>query len=195
MTVEVVVLAAGQGTRMHSNRPKVLHEIGGKAMLRHVVDASRAVGAAAVHVVTRPDAEKVRAVFGDEVSWVDQAEQLGTGHAVLQALPKVAQQSVVLVVYGDVPLVNPDTLRRCVDAAEDGAVALVTAEFSDPAQLGRIVRDGSQAIQRIVEFKDAAPAERAICEINSGILAASKPVLGTASQRRSTTTILRTSTT
>jgi bifunctional UDP-N-acetylglucosamine pyrophosphorylase/glucosamine-1-phosphate N-acetyltransferase len=181
--IEVIVLAAGQGTRMRSEMPKVLHPIAGRAMLAHVLDTALGLDAARVHVVVGHQADAVRQAIETEacfqeapLNWVLQTEQKGTAHAVAQALPDVADESVVLVTYGDVPLVSPETLQRCVAAtldAQDGAeaLALVTAEFEDPAQLGRIVRDDSGAIQAIVEYADASEGQRAIREINSGILA------------------------
>ena len=181
--IEVIVLAAGQGTRMRSEMPKVLHPIAGRAMLAHVLDTALGLDAVRVHVVVGHQADAVRQAIETEarfqeapLNWVLQTEQKGTAHAVAQALPDVADESVVLVTYGDVPLVSPETLRRCVAAtldAQDGAesLALVTAEFEDPAQLGRIVRDDSGAIQAIVEYADASEGQRAIREINSGILA------------------------
>ena len=172
MKLEIVVLAAGQGTRMRSSVSKVLHEIGGVPMLQRVIDAARALAPDKIHVVIRPDAETIRTRIGSGVGWVFQAEQLGTGHAVAQALPAISPDAVVLVLFGDVPLVNPDTLRKCVDVAAAGQLGVVTARLEDPAELGRIVRGVDGQIERIVEFKDAAPAERKIDEINSGIMAA-----------------------
>jgi len=168
----VVVLAAGLGTRMRSRRPKVMHAVAGRPMLRHVLDTVAALEPARVHVVVGHGADQVRAAVGDEVVWVEQSERLGTGHAVSQALPGIAADATVLVVYGDVPLVGRDTLAGAAGAAGEGAVALVTACLDDPAALGRIVRSETGDIQRIVEYRDAEPQERQIREINSGILAA-----------------------
>jgi len=170
--LEVVVLAAGQGRRMASRKPKVLHSLAGRPMLRHVLDTVAALEPARVHVVIGHDAEQVRAAIADEVVWVEQRERLGTGHAVSQALPGIAEDAAVLVVYGDVPLVTRDTLAGAAGAAADGAMALVTACLEDPAALGRIVRTSGGDIARIVEYRDADPAERQIREVNSGILAA-----------------------
>ncbi len=170
MNLEVIILAAGQGTRMRSELPKVLHSVGGSAMLQRVINAAQSLQPSATHVVVGKGADRVQTAIGSQVNWVEQTEQLGTCHAVAQAMPAIDPQSAVLVLYGDVPLVNPETLRRCVEAVSADCLSLVTAEFADPAELGRIVRrDGS--IMRIVEFKDAGAAERAITEINSGILA------------------------
>lgn len=181
--LEVVVLAAGQGTRMRSALPKVLHPIAGRPMLAHALDTALGLNATRVHLVVGHQADAVRAAIeadpryaGAPLNWVLQAEQKGTAHAVAQALPHIADESVVLVTYADVPLVTPDTLARCVAAAADG-LALVTAEFEDPAQLGRIVRNPAGDIQAIVEFADASDGERAIREINSGILALAGAVM------------------
>jgi bifunctional UDP-N-acetylglucosamine pyrophosphorylase/glucosamine-1-phosphate N-acetyltransferase len=177
-SLEVVVLAAGQGTRMRSDLPKVLHPIAGQPMLAHVLDAALALNAAHIHVVVGHQADVVQAAIESEarfsnapLNWVLQAEQQGTAHAVAQALPDVAEEAVVLVTYADVPLVGAETLQSCVAAAEADALALITAEFDDPAQLGRIIRNDAGDIQAIVEYADASEAERAIREINSGILA------------------------
>ena len=177
MTLEVVILAAGQGTRMRSARSKVLHEVGGKAMLQHVVDAAATLQPIRTHVVVRPGADDLKATISGSPNWVEQAEQKGTSHAVAQALPDVDDASTVLVLYGDVPLITPETLKACADSAAQGHVALVTAKLADPAELGRIVRDDADQIQRIVEFKDASAEEREIDEINSGIMAAPKALL------------------
>ncbi|MEM1231808.1 MAG: bifunctional UDP-N-acetylglucosamine diphosphorylase/glucosamine-1-phosphate N-acetyltransferase GlmU [Pseudomonadota bacterium] len=170
LQLEAVVLAAGKGTRMKSARPKVLHELAGKPMLHHVLEQASGLGAQATHVVIGNQAEQVRAATPHEVNWVLQTEQLGTGHAVQQAMPAVADDATVLVLYGDVPLASAALLKETVAVAATGVVALVTADFADPAQLGRIIRtDG--AITEIVEYKDASERQKAIHEINSGILA------------------------
>ena len=172
------MLAAGQGKRMRSPLPKVLHPLGGRPLLAHVLDAARAVGARKTIVVHGHGAEAVRSAFsGADVQWVLQAEQLGTGHAVQQALPLVGGDGNVLILYGDVPLVRIDTLRELVKVA-DGGVALTTTEVDDPKGYGRIVRNGSGHIERIVEEKDATPKERAIREINAGLMALDARRLG-----------------
>ncbi|MFV2089590.1 MAG: NTP transferase domain-containing protein, partial [Pseudomonadales bacterium] len=173
-SLEVVVLAAGQGTRMRSSLPKVLHTLAGRPLLAHVLRAIEPLSPVRTHIVVGYQAAAVEAALldttGTEVKWVVQTEQRGTAHAVDQALPQIADDATVLVVLGDVPLVTSATLRRCVDAADHGALALVTACFDDPAQLGRIVRDNG-GIRAIVEYADATTIEREINEINSGILA------------------------
>ena len=170
MPLDVIVLAAGQGKRMRSALPKVLHPLGGRPLLAHVLDTARALGARNTVVVHGHGGEAVRSAFeGNAVRWVLQAEQLGTGHAVQQAAPLVATDGKVLILYGDVPLVRVETLKRLIDAAGDG-VAITTAELDDPRGYGRIVRDANGGVVRIVEEKDATPDERAIREINAGLM-------------------------
>ncbi len=170
--LEVIVLAAGQGTRMNSRLPKVLHPLAGRPLLAHVLETVAQLEPAGIHVVIGHGADLVRkAVATSAPRWVIQEEQLGTGHAVQQALPEIDDAAVVLILCGDVPTVSAATLERCVAGARDGALALVTAELGDPAELGRILRTAEGAVQGIVEYKDATPAERAISEINSGIMA------------------------
>lgn len=171
--VEVVILAAGQGTRMKSSLPKVLHPLAGRPMLAHVVGAARALDAERVHVVYGHGGEAVRsAIAGDDIHWALQAEQLGTGHAVRQAMPAVDDASVALVLFGDVPLVNTDTLDTALAVAREGRVAVVSARVADPTGYGRILRGDDGAVVAIREHKDASAAERAVDEINSGIMAA-----------------------
>jgi bifunctional UDP-N-acetylglucosamine pyrophosphorylase / glucosamine-1-phosphate N-acetyltransferase len=171
--LEVVVLAAGQGKRMRSSLPKVLHPVAGRPMLRHVLDTVAELAPERVHVVVGHEADRVRGAIAGDVQWVVQPEQRGTGDAVGRALPGIAPGTITLVLYGDVPLITADTLRACVLAAHEGALGVVTADFERPGQLGRIVRDDAGRISRIVEFGDATEQERQICEINSGILALS----------------------
>ncbi len=172
MNIDVVVLAAGKGTRMRSQLAKVLHPLAGKSLIRHVLDTARAIKPRDIAVVIGHQGDQVKAELGDGLKWVEQQEQRGTGHAVQLGLSALQQDSVVLVLYGDVPLVTEATLSSAIEAANKGAVALVTAHFADPAQLGRIVRNAAGEITAIVEFKDASPEQRQITEINSGILAA-----------------------
>lgn len=176
-SVDVVVLAAGKGTRMRSAQPKVLHQIAGRSMLEHVLHTATQLQPRGLHVVVGHGADAVQAEFSDApIDWVMQQQQLGTGHAVREALPGIAEDSIVLVLYGDVPLITTATLQACVAAAANG-LALITAHMTDPAQLGRIVRDANGGVEQIVEYKDASPEQRAICEINSGILAAPAQLL------------------
>ena len=162
MNLEVIILAAGQGTRMKSELPKVLHPVAGRPMLEHVVNTAEQLNPTAVHVVVGHGAQQVQqALAGYALNWVQQEQQLGTGHAVLQAMPAVADDSVVLVVYGDVPLIAATTLASLVDAAHT-APALLTANLVNPDGYGRILRDDSGALCGVIEHKDATALQRAI---------------------------------
>lgn len=174
--LNIVILAAGQGKRMQSNRPKVLHPIAGRAMLSHVLDSARALQASCIAVVVGHGAELVQQAFAAQrdLQFARQQPQLGTGHAVLQAaslLKEDGQEDVTLVLYGDVPLVQVDTLRALL-AARQGGLAVLTEVLLEPAGYGRIVRDVEGQICAIVEHKDATLAQRAITEVNTGIIAA-----------------------
>ncbi|MDK9723428.1 MAG: bifunctional UDP-N-acetylglucosamine diphosphorylase/glucosamine-1-phosphate N-acetyltransferase GlmU [Sterolibacteriaceae bacterium MAG5] len=170
--MNVVILAAGQGKRMRSDLPKVLHTIAGMPMLAHVIDTARQLSPARIVVVYGHGGETVReAMAAADVAWAKQEPQLGTGHAVLQALPHLDPSRPTLVLYGDVPLTRVDTLRKLLAAAGDDSLGLLTVLLENPHGYGRIVRVAG-AIQRIVEEKDADDAERAIREINTGILVA-----------------------
>ncbi|MCC6208772.1 MAG: bifunctional UDP-N-acetylglucosamine diphosphorylase/glucosamine-1-phosphate N-acetyltransferase GlmU [Gammaproteobacteria bacterium] len=172
MGLKVIILAAGSGTRMHSDLPKILHPLGGIPLLEHVVTTAFALNPEKVHIVYGHGGEQVRARLKDiHVDWVEQSERLGTGHAVQQAMPSVATGDMVLVLYGDVPLIEVRTLQALIDEAH-GGLALVSAELQDPTGYGRIVRDGQGKVQCIVEEKDASEQVRAIREINTGFLAA-----------------------
>jgi len=178
MPLEVIVLAAGQGKRMRSDLPKVLHPVGGRPLLAHVLDAAHALQPKKTLVVHGHGAEKVRAAFADApVEWVLQAEQLGTGHAVQQAMKHARGNGDVLILYGDVPLVRPESLKKLVEAARDG-VAVMSTEVEDPTGYGRIVRAANGSVERIVEEKDATSAERKIREINAGFMALDGKRLG-----------------
>jgi len=174
MSLEIIVLAAGQGTRMRSKLPKVLHDLAGAPLLAHVLRAARALAPQRIHVVIGHAGSQVRAAFGDaqDLTWVEQAEQLGTGHAVVQALPGVATDATVLILFADVPLIRRDTLAACLAAAGTDGLAVVTADMPNPTGLGRIVRDHGGSVIAIVEERDATAAQRALTEINSGIMAA-----------------------
>lgn len=178
MTLSIVILAAGQGKRMNSALPKVLQPLAGRPLLGHVLDAARALDPAAVHVVYGHGGEQVRAALDGALkaaaprsSWVLQAEQKGTGHAVQQALPALRDDEIALVLYGDVPLVQPETLRALVALAGPKSLGLLTVELPDPTGYGRIVRDARGKVLRIVEQKDANARERRIREGNTGIMA------------------------
>jgi bifunctional UDP-N-acetylglucosamine pyrophosphorylase / glucosamine-1-phosphate N-acetyltransferase len=170
--LDVIILAAGQGKRMYSALPKVLHTLAGKALLGHVIDVARTLSPRSLHVVYGHGGEQVRAAFADErVQWVHQSEQLGTGHAVMQAMPGINDDGTVLVLYGDIPLLRPDSLRGLIQIAAGDTLAVLTAELPEPASYGRIIRDATGRIARIVERKDATPEEATVTEINTGILA------------------------
>ena len=168
--LHVIVLAAGEGKRMKSALPKVLMPLAGRPMLAHVIDVAHELGAAQVHVVHGHGGDAVRAAFaGAGLAWAHQAQQLGTGHAVLQALPAVPDAAQVLVLYGDVPLITVASLRALL--AEPG-LALLADELADPAGYGRVILDGAGRVAAIVEHKDASDAQRAIRVVNTGVLAA-----------------------
>ena len=172
MQLEVIILAAGQGKRMQSALPKVLHALAGRPLLEHVVSTALELEPLAVHVVIGHGSEAVaQALSGYNVNWVVQEQQLGTGHGVLQAMPAVSPQSTVLVLYGDVPLIGRATLQALVSMADSGP-ALLTATVADPAGYGRILRDDAGALVAVVEHRDASDAQRDISEINTGVLAA-----------------------
>ena len=172
MDLSVCILAAGQGKRMYSDRPKVLHRLAGKTLLGHVIDTARSISGQAPIVVYGHGGEQLRAAFdGDAITWVEQREQLGTGHALAQALPNIPSDAMVLILYGDVPLLSGETLRELVAAAGQTGFALLTVTLDDPSGYGRIIRDPDGRIVRIVEHKDASPAELSIAEINTGIMA------------------------
>jgi len=178
MKLMTIILAAGQGTRMRSRRAKVLHPVGGKPMLAHVIGATAELDADGVVVVYGHDGEQVREAFPDTaITWVHQTQQLGTGHAVKQAMSVVDADATVLVLYGDTPLIRPLTLKTILAHATDG-LALLTAVLDDPTGYGRIIRDGAGAVVSIVEDKDASPEQLAIDEVNTGILAVSAAKLG-----------------
>ena len=172
MNIEVVVLAAGQGSRMKSDLPKVLHPIAGKPMLAHVLDAARVVNAQALHVVIGHGSQAVQDTFADanDIQWAMQTEQNGTGHAVKMALPNLEADGVTLILYGDVPLIQANTLQALVDIAKNNLTGLLTVNMDDPTGYGRIVRDGDHKVKAIVEHKDANEAELEIQECNTGIL-------------------------
>ncbi len=173
MSLSIVILAAGQGKRMNSNLPKVLQPLAGQPLLWHVLQTAHALQADTVHVVYGHGGEQVRAAFANEpIQWALQAEQLGTGHALAQAMPAIGDEQTVLVLYGDVPLTQPQTLQPLLDAAARGAVGLLSVKLADPAGYGRILRNATGQVVRIVEHKDANTKERAIDEANTGLLAA-----------------------
>ena len=171
--LSVIILAAGEGKRMKSALPKVLQPLAGRPLLAHVIDTARSLDPAAIHVVYGHGGERVpEALAAERVQWTLQAQQLGTGHAVLQAIPKVPDDHLALVLYGDVPLLGRQTLQSLVALAGPQQVALLTMTVNDPAGYGRIVRDRNGRVERIVEQKDASAEERLIRECNTGVIAA-----------------------
>ena len=178
MAVEVVVLAAGAGTRMRSAVPKVLHPLGGRPLLAHVLDTAGNLQPNRIHVVVGEQSDRVRACFSDHsgLSWVLQESRRGTGHALGKAIPEVSDNSTVVVLFGDAPLTSADTAGRCVRESGDG-VAVAIAQLDDPTGFGRILRDDDGRIVGIVEERDASEAQKSITEVNTGVLAASKSLL------------------
>ena len=178
MVVDVVIMAAGKGTRMKSKLPKVLHRLAGRALLQHVVDTAAALAARQVTVITGHGAIEVEAAIARptsytaqlDINFVRQEPQLGTGHALQQAVPVLRDDGIVVVLSGDVPLIQADTLAQLMAACAGTRLALLTIDFADPTGYGRIVRHGEQ-VQAIVEHKDASTEQRAITEIYSGIMA------------------------
>lgn len=176
MHTEVVVLAAGKGTRMYSDLPKVLHPLAGKPMLSHVLDAAFTLAPKKLHLVTGFQSQLIKqhyvnSPYADSLNWVEQTEQLGTGHAVMQAAPDLDANSMVLVLYGDVPLIKPDSLSGLLTKAAESGIAVLTLMTTKPHGLGRIIRNNNNQITAIVEEKDATEEQRRISEINTGIMA------------------------
>ncbi|MFT5691305.1 MAG: bifunctional UDP-N-acetylglucosamine pyrophosphorylase/glucosamine-1-phosphate N-acetyltransferase [Oceanicoccus sp.] len=168
---EIIILAAGQGKRMRSKLPKVLHCIAGKPMLVHVIDSARELDVASIHVVIGHGAELVKSTIeSPNIKWATQEQQLGTGHAVAQAMPNVDPNSIVLIAYGDVPLIRSSTMGALIAAANENTLALLTVFLDDPSNYGRIVREDNE-ICAIVEEKDASSQQLEIREVNTGILA------------------------
>ncbi len=170
--MSVLILAAGQGKRMKSDQPKVLQPLAGKPLLRHVVETARCLNADTIHVVYGHGGEQVRAAFAnDALHWALQAEQKGTGHAVMQAMPQVPDDHLVLVLYGDVPLINLQTLQKLIALAGPHTMSLLTVVLDDPTGYGRIIRDRRGQVRGIVEQKDANKTQLKIREGNTGVLA------------------------
>ncbi len=175
MSLNVVILAAGKGTRMKSDLPKVLHKVAEKPMVQHVIDTARSLGAEKLQLVYGYGADALKKGLGDQsLHWVLQAEQLGTGHAVAQAGPNISDDDTVLVLYGDVPLTRLETLQQLLAVKPVDGLAILTVNLPNPTGYGRIVRAGennSGKVVGIVEQKDATPPQLAIQEVNSGIMA------------------------
>ena len=176
MKLGVVILAAGMGKRMRSALPKVLHNLAGRPLLAHVLDAADRIGSAKTVVVYGHGGEQVlTALANRDCAWVEQPERLGTGHAVQQAMPLVEAMDRILVLYGDVPLVDPQTLGRLIEASRESPLGILTAELEDPTGYGRILRDAATGrVLRSVEHKDATPEELAVREVNTGFLVADR---------------------
>jgi bifunctional UDP-N-acetylglucosamine pyrophosphorylase/glucosamine-1-phosphate N-acetyltransferase len=173
MSLSIVILAAGQGKRMKSNLPKVLQPLAAEPLLAHVLQTARDLQPDAIHVVFGHGGEQVRAAFADQpIQWALQTEQLGTGHALAQAMPAIDDAQTVLVLNGDVPLTRAQTLQALLDVVARGSVAVLSVKLNDPAGYGRILRNNAGQVVRIVEHKDATTKERAITEANTGLLAA-----------------------
>jgi bifunctional UDP-N-acetylglucosamine pyrophosphorylase/glucosamine-1-phosphate N-acetyltransferase len=171
--LEVIILAAGKGTRMYSDKPKVLHEVAGKPMLEHVLETCHELGADKLHVVYGFAGDLLRERISDgKINWVLQEEQKGTGHAIDVAMPHVSDESTVLVLYGDVPLISSRSLRALLETAGSNAVGLMTAYLDDAGAYGRIIRDDNKNFRAIIEYQDADPDQRLINEINTGFLCA-----------------------
>lgn len=170
--LDILILAAGKGTRMRSDLPKVLHPVGGKALVQHVADTARKVGGEQLLIIVGHGAEKVEEkMAAPDVKFVLQAQQLGTGHAVQQALPHLRNDATVLILYGDVPLTKAETLQKLISKVSDTQMGLLTVNMQNPTGYGRIVRDANKNVIAIVEHKDASDEQKKINEINTGIMA------------------------
>lgn len=172
MGLSVIILAAGQGTRMRSQLPKVLHPLAGKPILQWIVDAAQQLKPNDIYIVYGHGGEQVQAAIkADNITWVQQTQQLGTGHAVQQVLPHLKKDQQVLILVGDTPLISPETLKRLLANTKPGNLGLLTVDLENPFGLGRIIRNQDGTMTAIVEEKDATPAQKKITEINTGIMA------------------------
>ncbi|MEI6896536.1 MAG: bifunctional UDP-N-acetylglucosamine diphosphorylase/glucosamine-1-phosphate N-acetyltransferase GlmU [Psychromonas sp.] len=172
MALSVVILAAGKGTRMCSRLPKVLHKIADKPMLQHVIDTVKGVGSTNIHLIYGHGGAQIQAAINEpQLNWIEQTEQLGTGHAMQIALPHFRENEKILMVYGDVPLLSTQTLQKLIDIQPVGGIGLLTVHLDDPSGYGRIERTDNE-VSAIVEQKDATPEQREIKEVNTGILVA-----------------------
>src|SRR5574344_1331525 len=178
MSVEVIILAAGKGSRMHTHLPKVLHRVGGQTLLGHVIKNARELHPSAVHIVYGYGGVEVRVALGESFDWVEQKEQLGTGHAVAQALPSCNDENIAIILLGDMPLITADKLGALVSEVENTrGVGVMTSLVTNPFGFSRIKRDQSGLIEAIVEEKDCSAAEKLINEINTGVIVAPVSVL------------------
>jgi bifunctional UDP-N-acetylglucosamine pyrophosphorylase/glucosamine-1-phosphate N-acetyltransferase len=172
MSLEVVILAAGKGTRMRSNKPKVLHTLAANSLLGHVISAATELEPSAIHVVVGHKAQDIEAAFKElSINWVKQTQQLGTGHAVAQAMPNINNNSTVLVLYGDVPLIKTSTLKAMLADVSGDQMSLLTVDLSNPDGYGRILRDQNNSVTGIIEQKEANSEQLALTETNTGIMA------------------------
>jgi len=177
--MHIIILAAGKGTRMKSKLPKILHKLGGKPLLEHVIKTAQNLHPQKIHVVYGDGGSLVREHLKQysDINWIEQAEQLGTGHAVMQALPFIEHAAQVLILYGDVPLITTTTLTQLIKEMPKDSMNLLTAEFYNPSGFGRIIRDEFGIIKSIVEHKDTTQEQLQIKEINSGILITTPKIL------------------
>ena len=172
MPLSIVILAAGQGKRMQSLLPKVLQPLAGEPLLGHVISAARLLKPEAIHIVYGHGGDQVKAKFAnDSLHWALQAEQLGTGHALAQAMTEISDDHSVLVLFGDVPLIQVSTLQSLLDASGN-SLALLSVKLNDPTGYGRVIRNNAGQVVRIVEHKDANTKERLVDECNTGVLVA-----------------------
>lgn len=168
--LDIVILAAGKGTRMQSSLPKVLHPIAGKPLVEHVIQTAKSLGDCPINIIVGHGAELVKDAL-PSYQYILQEQQLGTGHAVQQALPYLSENSIALILYGDVPLIQKETLRRLVECVDSNSLGLLTVSLDDPSGYGRIVRDGNGSVEAIVEQKDATDDQLTITEVNTGVMA------------------------
>lgn len=172
MLLDVLVLAAGKGTRMRSELPKVLHPLAGKPLLAHVFSSVEALDSAAINVIVGHGKAQIQTIFAERsLNWIEQTAQLGTAHAVLQAIPFLRDEAKVLIVYGDVPLIKSATLEKMLTGVNDDSMSLLTVELVDPTGYGRILRNQAGEVTGIIEQKDAAPEQLKITEVNTGVMA------------------------
>ena len=169
--LNIVILAAGKGTRMLSEYPKVLAPIGGRPLLAHVIETATQLTKLPPTIIVGHGADKIKQQFSQGVSYVEQRQQLGTGHAVMQTLPYINDNATVLILCGDVPLIRTETLLKLVEQVDDKTMGLLTIVLDDPAGYGRMLRDKNNNVIGIVEQKDATAEQSAICEINTGVMA------------------------
>ena len=169
--IDAIILAAGQGTRMKSNKAKVLHQIGGKSLLQHVVDAINPLSAS-INIVIGNDAELVKnSINNNSINWVIQKKQLGTGHAVQQVKTGINDKSTCIILYGDVPFISSNTIKSLIAQSRSTGFSLLSVILDDPSGYGRIVRDKNKVIMSVIEQKDADDDKQKINEINTGIMA------------------------